>query len=155
VAFGSNLGDRRRAILAASERVRALLSDFTLSTLIETQPVGAGLEHDPPFLNAVGVGLSSAPATDLLRTLLAIEHDLGRTRPFAGAPRVIDLDLILVGDEVVQEPGVEVPHPRFRERRFVLEPLAQIDPEVRDPVSGKTARELLAQLERTGPTRER
>jgi 2-amino-4-hydroxy-6-hydroxymethyldihydropteridine diphosphokinase len=156
VAFGSNLGDRREAILAAAERVRALLSDFTLSTLIETEPVGVGLEHDPPFLNAVGVGVSSAPAGDLLRRLLAIEEDFGRTRPFAGAPRVIDLDLILVGDDVVTEPGVEVPHPRFRDRRFVLEPLTAIAPDLRDPVSGKTVRELLAQLEKTkGPAPER
>jgi 2-amino-4-hydroxy-6-hydroxymethyldihydropteridine diphosphokinase len=148
VAFGSNLGDRREAILAAAERVRALLTDFTLSRLIETEPVGVGLERDPLFLNAVGVGRSSAPASDLLRALLAIEHDLGRTRPYASAPRIIDLDLILVGDQVVSEPGMEVPHPRFRERRFVLDPLAEIAPDLRDPVSGKTVRELLARLDK-------
>ena len=142
VAFGSNLGDRRARILAAAERVAALLSNFRLSGLIETAAVGAGLEHDPPFLNAAGVGESPLPAREILQALQSIEADAGRTRPYANAPRTLDLDLILVGDEVVEERGLQVPHPRFRERRFVLEPLVAIAPEMRDPMTGKTIREL-------------
>jgi len=146
VAFGSNLGDRRALIHAAAERVAALLADFQLSSLIETAPVGEGLENDPPFLNAAGVGRSDAPARDLLDALLAIEQDLGRSRPHPGAPRVIDLDLILAGEDVVNAPGLDVPHPRFRNRRFVLEPLTEIAPDLRDPVTGLTVAELLARL---------
>jgi 2-amino-4-hydroxy-6-hydroxymethyldihydropteridine diphosphokinase len=153
VAFGSNLGDRRAAIQSAADRVGTLLDDFRLSPLIETVPVGAGLENDPPFLNAAGVGVSDASAKDLLRDLLAIERALGRTRPFPGAPRVIDLDLILVDGEVIHEPGLEIPHPRFRERRFVLKPLSEIAPDLKDPVSGKTVAELLDELpnDKKGP----
>ncbi len=124
VAFGSNLGDRRGTILAAADDVGRILSNFTLSSLIETLPVGSGLERDPSYLNAVGVGVSDASARELLAELMAIEHATGRTRPYPGAPRVLDLDLILAGDDVIDEPGLQVPHPRFRERQFVLEPLA-------------------------------
>ncbi len=150
VAFGSNLGDRRGTILAAAEDVGRLLSNFTLSSLIETLPVGSGLEHDPSYLNAVGVGVSDASARELLAELMAIEHATGRTRPYPGAPRVLDLDLILAGDDVIDEPGLQVPHPRFRERSFVLEPLAQIAPDLRDPVTGLTMGELVGRSKEEG-----
>jgi 2-amino-4-hydroxy-6-hydroxymethyldihydropteridine diphosphokinase len=109
-------------------------------------PVGPGLEHDPLFLNAAGAGESAAPARDLLDMLLAIETERGRTRPRPGAPRTLDLDLILAGDEVIAEPGLTVPHPRFRERRFVLAPLAEIAPDLIDPVTRLSVRDLLARL---------
>lgn len=146
VAFGSNLGDRRKSIALAAADVSRFIRNFRLSRLIETEPVGLGLENDPPYLNAVGVGTSDAPVDELLEALLAIEAARGRTRPFPGAPRVIDLDLILAGDQIVHSPKVDVPHPRFRERRFVLEPLAEIAPEMRDPETGLTAAELLQRL---------
>lgn len=148
VAFGSNLGDRRHAIQTAADRVAALLGDFRLSSMIETAAVGSGRANDPPFLNAVGVGVSDAPARELLQALLAIEEEFGRTRPFPGAPRIIDLDLILAGDDEVHEPELEVPHPRFRERRFVLGPLAEIAPDFSDPVTGQTVESLLKQLDK-------
>lgn len=119
------------------------MSNFRLSTLIETAPVGAGLENDPPYLNAVGAGESALPAREIFDALRAIEAAAGRTRPYQGAPRTLDLDLILAGDEVIDEAGLTVPHPRFRDRLFVLEPLAGIAPDLRDPISGLTARELL------------
>jgi 2-amino-4-hydroxy-6-hydroxymethyldihydropteridine diphosphokinase len=146
VAFGSNLGDRERLIREAAEHVARFLSRFRLSSLIETAPVGAGLEHDPPYLNAVGVGESDLSPRDLLARLQGIELAAGRTRPHAGAPRTLDLDLILVGDAVVDSGDLQVPHPRFRERRFVLEPLVELEPDLRDPLTGRTARELLARL---------
>ena len=146
VAFGSNLGDRRKSIALAAAQVARLLGDFRLSRLIETEPVGLGLENDPPYLNAVGVGTSDASVRDLLQALLAIETARGRTRPFPGAPRLIDLDLILAGDQIVHAADIDVPHPRFRERRFVLEPLVEIAPEMRDPETGLTAAQLLQRL---------
>ncbi|HET7618304.1 MAG TPA: 2-amino-4-hydroxy-6-hydroxymethyldihydropteridine diphosphokinase [Vicinamibacterales bacterium] len=146
VALGANLGDRRAAILHAADRLTSVLADFRLSPIIETAPVGAGLEHDPLYLNAAGVGRSDRPARELLDVLLAIERDAGRTRAYQGAPRTLDLDLLLVGGEVHGEEGLIVPHPRFRDRLFVLEPLAQIAPDLKDPVTGKTMEELLAEV---------
>jgi len=146
VAFGSNVGDRYKHITDAAAQVAAILSSFRLSSIIETAPVGAGLEGDPPYLNAVGLGESDLAPRALLKRLQDIESAAGRTRPYPGAPRTLDLDLILAGDAVVDEEGLQVPHPRFRERRFVLGPLAELEPDLRDPVTGRTARELLARL---------
>lgn len=153
VAFGSNLGDRRDHILRAAERVAATLDHFILSPLIETAPVGPGLQHDPLYLNAVGVGESSLPAEDIFAALRTLEAAAGRTRPHAGAPRTLDLDLILAGGDVVDHPGLQVPHPRFRERLFVLEPLAAIAPDIMDPVTGLSIRQLLAAVREKGPRR--
>src|SRR5476649_1648088 len=100
------------------------------------------------FLNAALVGETTLRARELLDALQAIEQERGRERPYANAPRTLDLDLILFGDVVLDEPGLSVPHPRFRERRFVLEPLAEIAPTLRDPGSGCTVGELLARLGR-------
>jgi len=146
VAFGANIGDRHAQIVHAAQRVAELLSGFRLSSIIETAPVGAGLEHDPPYLNAVGVGESDLAARELFVRLRAIEEAAGRTRPYPGAPRTLDLDLILAGNAVVNEEDLRVPHPRFRERRFVLGPLVELEPDLRDPATGRTMRELLARL---------
>lgn len=147
VAFGSNIGDRERHIREAAEQVAAFLDDFRLSAVIETDPVGEGLEGDPRYLNAVGVGESDLSPAEILARLQAIEAAAGRTRPYPGAPRTLDLDLILLDDEILRTGRLQVPHPRFRERRFVLGPLAAIAPDLRDPVTGLTMRELLARLE--------
>jgi 2-amino-4-hydroxy-6-hydroxymethyldihydropteridine diphosphokinase len=153
VAFGSNLGDRHTAIRDAGVRVAALLTSFRLSPIIETLPVGEGLESDPPYLNAVGVGESTLSPREVFAELRAIEAAAGRTRSTPGAPRTLDLDLILAGDQVVDEPGLQVPHPRFRERLFVLEPLAAITPDLVDPVTGLTIRELLRAVQEKRPER--
>jgi 2-amino-4-hydroxy-6-hydroxymethyldihydropteridine diphosphokinase len=146
IALGSNLGDRRAAILFAVERLRPLISDLTLSDIIETNPEGEGLEDQPLYLNAVAVGKTSLPARDLLDQMLDIEAQFGRTRPAPGAARTLDLDLVLLGDVMVREPGLEVPHPRFRERFFVLGPLAEVAPDVVDPVTRLKASDLLRAL---------
>ena len=111
-----------------------------------TPPIPPARPEDPEYLNAVAVGLTPLPPRDVLAQLLRIERARGRKRPHAGAPRTLDLDLILLGDCVVSEEGLELPHPRFRERRFVLEPLVTLAPDLVDPVTGRTARELLGQL---------
>jgi 2-amino-4-hydroxy-6-hydroxymethyldihydropteridine diphosphokinase len=150
IGVGSNIGDRRAAVAFAAEQLAAILSDFSLSDLIETEPEGEGLEEQPLYVNAVMVGGTSLAPRDLLERLLAIEQAYGRERPYAGAPRTLDLDLVLLGEEVVDEPGLQLPHPRFRQRFFVLGPLAQVAPDVRDPVTGLRAGELLRNLLRDG-----
>lgn len=94
----------------------------------------------------MAVGETSLGAGEFLDALLAIEREFGRARPYRGAPRTLDLDLILLGDEVAVRPGLEVPHPRFRERFFVLGPLAEIAPDLVDPVTGLRVGELLRNL---------
>lgn len=142
VAFGSNLGRRRDTILEAADSVSRLLLSFRLSSIIETAPVGAGLENDPPYLNAVGVGESDWPVREIFEALRAIEAAAGRSRPYHGAPRTLDLDLILAGDDVVEDGDLQVPHPRFRDRLFVLDPLSEIAPDLVDPVTQLTIRQL-------------
>ena len=146
IAFGANLGDRRGAILDAATHVGRILQHFTLSSIIETAPVGDGLENDPAYLNAVGVGESDLPAREIFDRLRAIEREAGRQRPYPGAPRTLDLDLILVGTEVIDKDDLQVPHPRFRERLFVLEPLCEIAPDLIDPLTGLSMRELRERL---------
>jgi 2-amino-4-hydroxy-6-hydroxymethyldihydropteridine diphosphokinase len=145
IALGSNLGDRDGYLRAALAALQPSIDRLRVSTFHDTAPVGVGPQ--PTFLNAAAVGETSLSARALLETLLELERDLGRERPFPGAPRTVDLDLILYGDAIIDEaPSLIVPHPRFRDRRFVLEPLAEIAPDWRDPVTGKTVEELLRGL---------
>ena len=145
IALGSNLGDREDYLRSALDALTPSLDRLRISTFHDTAPVGVGPQ--PTFLNAAAVGETSLSARALLETLLAVERDLGRERPFPGAPRTLDLDLILYGDAIIDEaPSLIVPHPRFRERRFVLEPLAEIAPDWRDPITGQTVEELLRTL---------
>lgn len=148
VALGSNLGDRTAHLDAACRELRRLLPDLKPSRYRDTEPVGVGLQ--PRYLNAAVVGTASLGARELLEELLAIEHRRGRARASPGAPRTLDLDLILYGDDVVAEPGLTVPHPRFRERAFVLEPLDEIAPDLIDPVTGHTVRELFDRVRTSG-----
>ena len=148
VALGSNLGDRSSHLDYAISRLRSHLTSVRVSRYYETDPIGVP-GPQPLFLNAAAVGSTDASAQDLLRTLLEIEAERGRERPHPGAARTLDLDLVLYGNRVFDEPGLIVPHPRFRERRFVLEPLAEIAPQLVDPVTGSTVGELLLRVSRT------
>jgi 2-amino-4-hydroxy-6-hydroxymethyldihydropteridine diphosphokinase len=140
------MGDRRRAIAFGADRVAGLFSEVTLSAVVETEPEGEGLQDQPLYLNAVLVGHTTLSARELLTELLTIERDFGRERSYPGAARTLDLDLVLHGDEIIDEPDLHVPHPRFRDRFFVLGPLAEVAPDVRDPVTGLRAGELLVRL---------
>ena len=145
IALGSNLGDREDYLQSAITALEPSVHRLRVSTFHDTAPVGVGPQ--PTFLNATAVGETSLSARALLETMLSVERDLGRERPFPGASRTVDLDLILYDDAIIDEaPSLIVPHPRFRERRFVLEPLAEIAPDWRDPVTGKTVEELLRAL---------
>jgi 2-amino-4-hydroxy-6-hydroxymethyldihydropteridine diphosphokinase len=143
VAVGSNLGDRAAHVAFARERLEQLLESCRFSTVIETQPVNVHGDQTS-FLNAAAVGETRLTPRQLLAALHALEQARDRQRPRANAPRTLDLDVILFGDLVLDEPDLIVPHPRFRERLFVLEPLAQIAPALVDPVTGKTVAQLLA-----------
>ena len=131
VALGSNLGDREATILRALAALKEAdgVRVVRVSTLRETDPVG--YEDQPRFLNGVVELETELPPRDLLRRLLEVERLLGRTRgpdqPPLG-PRTLDLDLLLYGGETINEAGLQVPHPRMHERRFVLEPLAELAP---------------------------
>jgi 2-amino-4-hydroxy-6-hydroxymethyldihydropteridine diphosphokinase len=144
IAVGSNLGDRRAALAFAAARLSSILAGLRVSAPVETEPEGAGLEDQPLYLNAAITGETDLPSREILRTLLHIEQEFGRERPYPGAPRTLDLDLVLAGEEIIDEPDLAVPHPRFRTRLFVLEPLAEIAPALRDPVTGWTVGALLA-----------
>lgn len=150
IALGSNLGDREAQLAFAVARLSSLLSNLRQSSWYDTAPVGVSPDQ-PRFLNGVVVGDTTLTARELLRELLAIEAAAGRTRPSPLAPRTLDLDLILFGNERIREAGLVVPHPRFRERLFVLEPLAEVAPGWIDPDSGEAVSALLARA-RTRPS---
>jgi 2-amino-4-hydroxy-6-hydroxymethyldihydropteridine diphosphokinase len=145
VGIGSNLGEPERQIAEALELLRAEdgIEVVAVSSLQETEPVGYG--NQPNFLNGAAALETELSPRELLTRLLEIERRLGRERgagPRFG-PRTIDLDLLLYGDETVDEPGLTVPHPRLAERRFALEPLAELDPSLEIPGHG-SVRALLA-----------
>jgi 2-amino-4-hydroxy-6-hydroxymethyldihydropteridine diphosphokinase len=128
VALGSNLGDRKAILRAAVDRLAETtgIEVVAVSRLRETDPVGP-VQDQPRFLNgAVALETTLAPR-DLLDRLLEVERELGRTREGPpGGPRTLDLDLLLYGEQRIDEPGLQVPHPRLHERPFVLEPLADL-----------------------------
>ena len=145
VALGSNLGDREGSLRAGLAGMgRRGLAARALSAVWETEPV------DSPeplwFLNMVAEVETGLPPRRVLEMLLEVEREVGRVRSVRNAPRALDLDLLLLGDLRVQEDGLLLPHPRMWTRRFVLAPLHELAPQLRDPVSGRTVTEALASL---------
>ena len=144
IGLGANLGDReaqvRRAFAALAELPGTRL--LAASSLYRSAPVGVVAQ--PDFINAVAEIETALTARALLDALLAEERRFGRTRKFPNAPRTLDLDLLLYGDRVIDEPGLVVPHPRMHERAFVLAPLAEIAPDIAIPGKGSAAALLAA-----------
>lgn len=139
IAFGANLGDPAAAFADALQRLDALPGTRVVasSSLYRSAPVGVA--GQPDYLNAVIALDTTLAPRPLLEALLAIEHDAGRRRDFPMAPRTMDLDLLLHGDAVIDEPGLQVPHPRMHERAFALLPLAEIAPAASIPGRGEVA----------------
>ncbi len=144
LSLGSNVGDRSAHLRAAIERLGEAGAVRAVSAFYETEPVE--LRDQPWFLNCVvALETSQSPAA-LLKKVLAIEQEMGRLRMKDKGPRSIDIDILLFGDEIVEEQGLKIPHSAMHQRRFVLEPLAEIAPEALHPQLRKTARELLAAM---------
>ena len=143
ISLGSNLGDREAFIRSSLEALRGLPDSEVrkVSSLYETAPVGR--TDQPRFLNAVVEMRTGLQMRELWEYMQRIERELGRMRGERWGPRRMDLDLILYGDRVVVEEDLVVPHPRYRERAFVLVPLLEIEPGLMDPVSGRGVREFL------------
>jgi 2-amino-4-hydroxy-6-hydroxymethyldihydropteridine diphosphokinase len=153
IALGSNLGDRAQTLSQAIAQLGGLGRVVACSSLYETEPVG--YQEQPAFLNAVVALETELGPLTLLRRLLAVEVAMGRdrSRGTPKGPRTLDLDLLLMGDRVVAEDELTLPHPALAQRRFVLAPLAEIAPVLRHPVSGQTIAELLALLPDEGENR--
>ena len=133
IGLGGNLGDPITTLREALVRIAQLpgVELDAVSSAYESAPVG--LEDQPPFVNAAARVLTDVPLNALLEDLLGVERHLGRVRTVRYGPRTCDLDILLAGDEVVDEPGLAVPHPRLAERRFALAPLLELDPSLTLP----------------------
>jgi 2-amino-4-hydroxy-6-hydroxymethyldihydropteridine diphosphokinase len=153
LSLGSNLGDRASNLRQAVDRLRELGTITAVSSLYETEPVEVE-RTQPWFLNCVvAIETELMPKQFLSRTL-AIEQELGRRRIEKKGPRTLDIDIVLFGNAVVDSRGLTIPHPAMHHRRFVLEPLVEIAPDVRHPILKRTARELLNDVPATaGSTR--
>jgi 2-amino-4-hydroxy-6-hydroxymethyldihydropteridine diphosphokinase len=142
-SLGSNIGDRELALQTAVEKLHTPdLQIIRISSVYETAPVG--LKAQPDFLNIVLQADTSLFPVRLLHRIQSIEREMGRKRLISKGPRTIDIDILLHGPFVVEMSDLQIPHPRMAERRFVLEPLHEIAPDIRHPVTRQTVREMLA-----------
>jgi 2-amino-4-hydroxy-6-hydroxymethyldihydropteridine diphosphokinase len=144
IALGSNLGDRQGQLDVALERLAGAIDLDRRSPIYETAP--KYVTDQPAFLNMVVSGETPLDAPALMAVTQGIERALGRIKTQRFGPRSIDLDILFYGDAVIDAAGLTVPHPRLTERRFVLQPLADIAPDLRHPVTGKSVAEMLAAL---------
>jgi 2-amino-4-hydroxy-6-hydroxymethyldihydropteridine diphosphokinase len=145
LGLGSNMGDREASLRTALDQLDA--PDFRLlrvSSFYETEPIG--FREQPWFLNLAAEFETDLLPEQLLHRMQKVEMNIGRTRTIANGPRTIDIDILLYGDSAIKTEELEIPHPRYRERRFTLAPLAELNPDLTDPVTGRTMGEMLAGL---------
>ena len=140
LSLGSNLGDREANLANAIARLRQLGEVVAVSSFYETEPMEFAAQ--PWFLNCAVALKTELMPKQFLSKMLSIERELGRRRTQPKGPRTIDLDILLFGNSVIHTPQLDVPHPAMHQRRFVLEPLTEIAPDVRHPVFKRTAQEL-------------
>jgi len=146
IGLGANIGDPEARLHRAVERLGEALEVVAVSSLYRTEPVG--IRDQPFFLNAAVWVRTDLDPSAVHALLQGLEDEGGRVRDVPMGPRTLDLDLLLYGSSTVDEPTLTVPHPRMAERRFVLEPLVEIAPDVRHPVIGASLADLLASLPR-------
>src|SRR4029077_4811582 len=144
LSLGSNVGDREGNLRAAVELLQTIGTVSALSSLYETEPVE--FTEQPWILNCPAILETEKMPRQLLKALLDVERDMGRRRVQNKGPRTIDIDILLFGGSVVKTKGLTIPHPALHQRRFVLEPLTEIAPDVSHPVLKKTIRELRDEL---------
>jgi 2-amino-4-hydroxy-6-hydroxymethyldihydropteridine diphosphokinase len=145
LALGSNLGDRMGNLASAVERLSESITIRKVSSVYETEPVY--YKEQPLFLNTALSGLTQLGPFDLLRFVKGIESELGRQPSFRNAPRLIDIDILFYGDQIIDTLELTIPHPRIAERAFVLVPLAEIAPEMVHPLTHKKVKELLSAVD--------
>ena len=144
IGLGSNLGDRKENLRQAESALSDVMAKHKRSTIHETAP--QHVTDQPDFLNMVIAGETELSPESLLHALKAIEDALGRKPSRRFGPRLIDLDILYYDDQIIDRPDLVIPHPRIAERVFVLQPLLEIAPEKRHPVSGKTTAEMVSAL---------
>ncbi len=154
IGIGANLGNREKTLQDATGILdtKPKIDVVAASAVYETAPIG--VIDQPYFLNAVLQVHTGLSARSLLNCLLAIEHKFGRVRETRWGPRTLDLDILLYGDAVINQPGLQVPHPHLHERAFVLMPLCDLSPDLKHPVLGRSIQFLVASLDVALPLRK-
>ena len=144
LGLGSNLGNKESNILKALSLMEEQIDIVTVSSLYKTEPWG--FKEQPIFLNAACEARTTLCPLDLLGYIKSLEIQLGRTQSFANGPRILDIDILFYGNDVLDTPKLTIPHPRLSERKFVLAPLAEIAPTLLHPTLEKTISDLLFDL---------
>lgn len=151
LSLGSNLADRKSNLEAVRSALPPEVVILEASSFYETEPWG--YVDQPDFLNQILLAETQLSAADLLAYVKDLEVEIGREPSFRFGPRLVDIDIIFYGDQIIQQPDLEIPHPRFRERAFVLVPLAEISPDLMVPGTDQTVSDLLEALDRSGVRR--